>query len=112
MNRRSILGVVVPDSAAVDTTAASDVASIGGAVVQLAAEAHRKVLAAAAVLAARQAAHATVEAELQATVRRLRAIEHRWLPAHTAELRKLELALDEAEFADIARARWAAQRPR
>ncbi len=77
---------------------------------RLAAEAHAEALSSAAALGAFQAAHDAIEAELRRTVRRLRAIEHRWIPEHEAALRKLQLALDEAELADITRARWAAER--
>jgi vacuolar-type H+-ATPase subunit D/Vma8 len=45
-------------------------------------------------------------------LRHLRAIEHRWIPEHETQLRRLELSLDEAEIADIGRARWAAGRQR
>ena len=103
VERGSILGLAVPLSAAVDAEPASSEA----AAIELAAEAHVSALAAAARLGALQDAHAAVDAELRTTVRRLRAIEHRWIPQHEAELRKLELALEEAELADIARARWA-----
>jgi len=110
VTRRSVLGVAVPDLATLAGPAGSDLLSTGGAVVQLGAEAHGEALAAAAALAVRQAALEVIETELRTTVRRLRAIERRWIPRHEAELRRLQLSLDEAELADIARARWAAAR--
>jgi V/A-type H+-transporting ATPase subunit D len=97
----NILGVVIPASAAVPG---------GSAAVRLAAEAHAVALGSAAALAALQAASDAIEAELRRTVRRLRAIEHRWIPRHEAALRRLELSLEESELADIARTRWAAGR--
>jgi V/A-type H+-transporting ATPase subunit D len=106
VRRGSILGLAVPLSATVDAEAAPE----GAAAVQLAAEAHAAALSAAARLGVLQTAHLAVEAELRITIRRLRAIEHRWIPQHETALRKLELTLEEAELADIARARWAAAR--
>jgi V/A-type H+-transporting ATPase subunit D len=110
VTERNVLGTTVPDSATVSSTAAPGRGVTGGAVIRLAAEAHGEALVAAAVLAARRAAHEAIEAELHTTVRRLRAIEHRWIPRHEGELARLQLSLDEAELADIARARWAAER--
>jgi V/A-type H+-transporting ATPase subunit D len=102
----NILGVVIPASAAVEAGAVPG----GSAAVRLAAEAHAVALGSAAALAALQAASDAIEAELRRTVRRLRAIEHRWIPRHEAALRRLELSLEESELADIARTRWAAGR--
>jgi vacuolar-type H+-ATPase subunit D/Vma8 len=110
VTRRNILGVVVPDSAVVEGEAPTGDASAGGAAVRLAAEVHAEALSAAATVAALRSAHEAIEAELARTIRRLRAIEHRWLPTHEAELHRLELALQESELADIARARWAVGR--
>ena len=110
VTRRNILGVVVPESATVEGGGPAEDASSGGAAVRLAAEAHAEALSAAAAVAALRAAHEAIEAELARTVRRLRAIEHRWLPAHEAELHRLELALEESELADIVGARWAVGR--
>jgi vacuolar-type H+-ATPase subunit D/Vma8 len=51
-----------------------------------------------------------VTIELAETTRRERAIERRWIPEHEAALHRLELALDEREREEVARARWAAGR--
>lgn len=110
VTRRNLLGVVVPESATVEGGGPAEDASSGGAAVRLAAEAHAEALSAAAAVAALRAAHEAIEAELARTVRRLRAIEHRWLPAHEAELHRLELAIEESELADIVGARWAVGR--
>jgi V/A-type H+/Na+-transporting ATPase subunit D len=107
VTRRNFLGVLVPVSARIKAAPVP----ARSAAVRLSAEAHAEALEAGAEAAALAVAHQAVEAELRRTVRRLRAIEHRWIPEHEAELRKLELSLDEAELADIARARWAALRP-
>jgi V/A-type H+/Na+-transporting ATPase subunit D len=75
--------------------------------VALTAQAHRDALAAAAAAAAARAAHDAVERELVATSRRLRAIEHRWIPEHERALRELEITLAERELEDVVRARFA-----
>lgn len=110
VTRRSVVGVSIPVTPTIEGGAPPDSVGPGGAAVRLAAEAHAEALSAAAALAALRAAHDAIEAELRTTVRRLRAIERRWIPAHEAELRRLEMALEESELADIARARWAASR--
>lgn len=112
VTRQNVVGVVIPVSAVVEGNTPAADASTGGAAVRLAAEAHAEALFAAAAVGALGAAHEAIETELGRTVRRLRAIEHRWLPAHEAELRRLELALEESERADIAGARWAVGRHR
>jgi V/A-type H+-transporting ATPase subunit D len=110
VRRRKVLGVVVPAEATVELGPSPDYVALGGAAVALAARAHADALAAAAAYAVARAAHDAVQAELTATTRRLRAIEHRWIPAHESALRALELALDEIELGDIMRARWAVDR--
>jgi V/A-type H+-transporting ATPase subunit D len=109
---RNVLGVVVPVSAEVEDGGVPSVGVARGAAVALATEAHAEALSAAASLAALSAAHEAIEAELRRTIRRLRAIEQRWIPAHEAELRRLELVLEENELADIVRVRWAVSRQR
>ena len=107
VTRRNFLGVVVPKSA--ETPDASCGKERDRPPL---AEAHAEALTAALELAVLRAPHEEVEEELRKTVRRLRAIERRWIPEHEAALRKLELMLKEVDLADIARARWAALRPR
>lgn len=51
-----------------------------------------------------------VETELSVSRRRLRALDHRLVPALAATLRTVELALDEEEREDMVRASWAAGR--
>jgi len=108
VTRRNVLGVVIPVSGTLNLGAVPE----ASAVVTLAAEAHREALSAATSLAVIEAAQNAIETELRKTVRRLRAIERRWIPEHEAELHRLQLALDETELADIARGRWAAARQR
>jgi V/A-type H+-transporting ATPase subunit D len=107
----NMLGVVVPVSATVQLAASPDFVALGGgSSVALAARAHERALAAAAVHAAARAAYLAITAELAATTRRLRAIEQRWIPDHEAALGRLELRLEEVELEDLARARWAQER--
>jgi V/A-type H+-transporting ATPase subunit D len=108
---RNALGTVFPAGASVRPGPPRDVVAVGGgSVVALAAGAHAAAVAAAADYAAARAAHEAIAAELQATTRRQRAIERRWIPEHEAALHRAELALDEREREDIARVRWAVDR--
>jgi len=65
-------------------------------------------LDAAARHAAALTALRTIEAELLATRRRLRAVEDRWIPRLESTLARIRLALDEQERAEGVRLRWAA----
>ena len=108
---RNAVGVVIPVSATVQLGEPPDFVSLGGgSSVTLAAESHARALVAAAAYAAASTAHEAITAELAATVRRLRAIERRWMPEHEAALRKLNLALDQSELEDIIRVRWVVKR--
>lgn len=108
---RNTLGVVHPAAADLSLPPARrSAAFVGSSAVVLAAEAHRRALEAAARLAVAQESHARVAAELERTVRRLRAIERRWLPRHEGALESLELRLDEEEREEALRLRWARRR--
>ncbi len=108
--RRS-LGLVYPAEAEVSPGPAPDLSALGGSsALVYAAAAHRRALEAAARYGAARVAHERVAAELQATTRRLRAVERRWIPEHEAALAALELALDETEREDSARVRWVVRR--
>jgi V/A-type H+-transporting ATPase subunit D len=105
---RNALGVVHPVEASVRIGATPDFVALGGsASVARAAAAHAEALAAAAAVACARAAYDAISSELAATTRRLRAIEHRWIPAHAEALRSLELALDQQDLEDAVRVRWA-----
>jgi V/A-type H+-transporting ATPase subunit D len=65
---------------------------------------------AAADHAAAAAARATIEAEVAANRRRLRAVTHRWLPQLETALASLKRAMEETERAETLRLRWAADR--
>jgi len=108
---RNTLGAVFPAGASVRLGKHPDFVGLGGgASVALAADAHTTALQAAAAYAAAAAAHEAVRAELAATARRLRAIEHRWIPEHEAALRRLALELDQMELEDRIRVRWSLER--
>ena len=108
---RNMIGTVIPTEVRVDIAELADFVALGGgATVALAADAHRRALAAAAAHAAARTAHEAIEREFTATTRRLRAIERRWIPEHERALRRLELELAERELEDISRARFARER--
>lgn len=109
---RNALGTVFPAAASVCVSPPRDLVALGGgSTVALAARAHADAVAAAAEHAAARAASEAVAAELLATTRRQRAIERRWIPEHEAALHRIELTLDERELEEVARARWAADKP-
>jgi vacuolar-type H+-ATPase subunit D/Vma8 len=108
---RRALGVVYPAEVEVRVAKAPDLSALGGSsALVYAAAAHRRALEAAARYGAARLGYERVSAELRATIRRLRAIEQRWIPAHEAALAALELALDEGEREDAARVRWVVER--
>jgi V/A-type H+-transporting ATPase subunit D len=108
---RNTLGVVNPAAAALSLPPPGrSAAFVGTSALVLAAEAHRRALEAAARLAVARETHERVAAELERTVRRLRAIERRWLPRHEGALESLELRLDEEEREESLRLRWARHR--
>jgi V/A-type H+/Na+-transporting ATPase subunit D len=72
--------------------------------------AYTKALEAASRRAATSAALSIVSAEVTATARRLRAINHRWIPRLEAARDAVDRRLDEAERDENARLRWAAAR--
>ncbi len=108
---RNLLGVGVPDTAEVGFTEPIDLVPFGATLpLVLDAEAHRRALAAAADYARAREAHRLVSEEVTRTARRLRAIEHRWIPQHKQALARLELTLDELEREDSSRVRWFQER--
>lgn len=108
---RNSLGVKHPVEAHVSLPPEADLSRLGSSTALIhAARTHRRAVEAAARFAALQLAFDSVSFELAATIRRLRAIERRWIPAHEAALAALAIALDEAEREDAARVRWALDR--
>jgi V/A-type H+-transporting ATPase subunit D len=108
---RSTMGATYPARVDVRDADVEGLAAVGrsGALVA-AAEAHRRALVAALDHAAAVRASDVVDAELAVTRRRLRALDHRWVPELTDRLQQVELALDEEEREDMVRVRWTAGR--
>jgi V/A-type H+-transporting ATPase subunit A len=82
----------------------------GSAALIEATAAYRAALAAAVTHAAVEAANRTVDAEISATSRRLRAIADRWVPRLEAALRDVTERLEETERAESVRLRWSSRR--
>jgi V/A-type H+-transporting ATPase subunit D len=113
---RSTMGVEAPADAELRLGDPPDLVALGaGSALVLAARAHAVALEAALRFAAAEGARRRLQDELASTVRRLRALERRWIPRHEAALQRLELSLDEMEREEAARLRWlarqAAERP-
>lgn len=107
------MGVAVPADASVVLQPTPDAALLpGSSALTSAMEAHRRALDAALQAAVERAAHERLAAELLRTVRRVRAIESRWLPLHEQALAALEQTLDENDRAEGARIRWASRHGR
>jgi V/A-type H+-transporting ATPase subunit D len=81
----------------------------GGAALSFALDAYRRAVEAAVAHATAEAALTRIRGEITRTVRRLRALNLRILPAHESALRSLELSLDERDREDAIGARWAAE---
>jgi V/A-type H+-transporting ATPase subunit D len=77
--------------------------------VRYAASAYGRAVEAGARYAAARLALERIESELASAIRRLRALERRWIPAHEQALAALALALDETEREDALRTRWFAE---
>lgn len=108
---RSTMGLAYPADSACLLPDAISVAGIAGtAALRYAIDAHRAALVAAVAHGAAQRAADLVTNELEATTRRLRAIERRWIPRLETGLHDVERRLDEREREDAVRARWAQDR--
>lgn len=107
---QSVMGVVYPVDVEATLPEPAAVAGLEGAgALAYAAEAYRRASELGIQLAAAEAAHNRIAAELGRTVRRLRALESRAIPAHEHELAVRELRLEEDEREDLLRARWATE---
>ncbi len=104
---RNALGAVYPSGARLVLPQPRAAPAAGSVAVLEAAQAHRHALEAAARFGALQLACDRIGSELGRTMRRLRAIEHRWLPWHERALRELELVLDEREREEAVQIQWA-----
>ncbi|HUY22429.1 MAG TPA: V-type ATP synthase subunit D [Acidimicrobiales bacterium] len=105
------MGVRHPDDARVTAAAPGPAAlAAGNAALAPAAAAYRGALAAAVAHAVADDAYGRIDAELQATQRRLRAIERLRVPRLQEALDHLELRLDELEREERVATRWAQRR--
>ena len=106
---RQIMGVHYPTDFRLDVPPAPTVASLdGGAALTVALAAYRAAAQAAVAHAVARTAHERIQAELDRTIRRLRALRLRAIPAHREALAALELQLDERDREEGVSARWAA----
>lgn len=106
---RQVMGVHYPTEFELHVPPAPGVASLdGGAALVFALDASRRAVEAAVAHAVALTAHARIRADIDRTIRRLRALELRAIPAQGEALRTLELRLDEKDREDALAARWAA----
>jgi len=84
----------------------------GGAALVPAQAAYRRAVDAAVAHAVASTAVVRIRADIDRTVRRLRALELRAIPAQEAALAALELALDEKDREEAVAARWAVRQRR
>lgn len=107
---RSVMGVEYPIEISSIFPEPADLAGLeGGAALAFAGKAYRRATELGVHVAAAEAAHNRIAAELGRTVRRLRALELQVVPAHEQALAALELRLEEDEREDLLRARWATE---
>lgn len=72
-------------------------------------DAYREAVRAAAEYAAARSAARVVAEQVESTRRRVRALRRHWVPRLLDDLAHVELALEQAEFEDGVRRRWAAR---
>jgi V/A-type H+-transporting ATPase subunit D len=108
---RNTMGVTHPDDARCEfPTLAPAAAVAGNAALAPAAQAHCKALEAAVAAAIAAKARQLIEAELQATQRRLRGLERHRIPSLERSLHELQFRLDELEREERVVTRWARER--
>ncbi len=104
---RSIMGVTYPAQASVEAAPAEPLGSVArSSALAEAAERFSTAVDAGLDHAAATRALELVARELAVTRRRLRALEHRWVPQLRAQLHDVELALAAQEQDDAVRVRW------
>ncbi len=105
---RQVMGVHYPIDVHVQLPDAPHIALLdGGAALAFAIDVYGRAVRAAMAHAVARTAETRIRAELDRTVRRLRALRLRAIPAHEDALRALELRLDEKDREDAVAARWA-----
>lgn len=107
---QQVMGVRYPTDHTVQFPEDLPVSSLdGGAALVPAATAFRQAVDAAVAHAVARTAVDRIQADVQRTIRRLRALNLRAIPAHESALAALELVLDEKDRQDTVAARWAAE---
>lgn len=107
---RSEMGVTFASEARVEVGPLPATASGGSAAADLAVPAARRALEAGVRNAVAESAFRRVGAELVVTTRRQRALEHRWLPALSAGMARLDETLDELDREAATHSVWACRR--
>ncbi len=103
----NLMGARLPSVERIDIPEPPPLSALGGSsATVLLARACAVATRAAVRYVALQRAEAELSAELQRAARRLRALQNRWIPQHEAALASLDLALDESQREQSARARW------
>lgn len=106
---RQVMGVRYAADYALRVPPAPAIAFLeGGPALAPALAAYRRAVDAAVAHAVARTALTHIQADMDRTKRRLRALELRAIPAHETALGELELALDERSREDAVAARWAA----
>ena len=101
------MGARLPSVERIDLPDPPPLSALGGSsATVLLARACADATRAAVRYVALQRAEAELSAELRRAARRLRALQNRWIPQHEAALASLDLALDESQREQSARARW------
>lgn len=110
---RHVMGVHYPVDHRLSFPSPGPVAVLEGGAALVGAQAtFRKAVEAAVAHAVAWTAVSRIQADIDRTVRRLRALELRAIPAHEEALAALELALDEKDREEAVAARWAVQQTR
>ncbi|MFB9907788.1 V-type ATP synthase subunit D [Allokutzneria oryzae] len=106
----TVIGVRLPEDAAVTTPSDLDPISLPGSVaVVRTAQAFRRALDAGARHAAAAAAERILDHEIMVTRQRIRSLRHRWIPRLLAAQALVEFELEERERDEGIRHRWAAR---
>ena len=96
--------------AGIDCTVPPNEAPGGSSALAFSVQAHREALQAAVRVAAARRAVEVVEADLEATRTRQRAVENRWIPRLEQALELIRRRIEEQELEETLRLRWAADR--
>ena len=107
----NLMGARLPAARRVELPEPPPLSALGASAATVLLErACRDATMAAVRCAVAERAEAEVSAELARAIRRLRALENRWIPQHEQALAQLDLALDESQREQAARVRWLTQR--